>query len=266
MRKQNYFYVVSLMVFIGFVAIGCANIRHLFSGDNVQEEHMRNQSSQEAPQKSNLPKVLIMGDSIAFGYGLYVEKILEKEAIVTSHRENGRDTGTVLENLVEWVGDTEWDIIHFNWGLHDLCYRIPASSTYNRDRSDSVILKRDKIHGKLTTTLEQYEKNLDKIVSQLKKTRAKLIWATITVIPEKEAGRFAGDEKRYNDVAGKVMKKHGVAINDLYSLTKNFPSKLCRGVTDLHYHPAGYEEIAKQVAGSILKALKDGQNNSDCNK
>ena len=64
------------------------------------------------------------------------------------------------------MGKTRWDVIHFNWGLWDLCYRHPKSKVQGR---------RDKARGTLTTPLEQYEKNLDQLVVRLKKTKAKLM-------------------------------------------------------------------------------------------
>jgi hypothetical protein len=43
---------------------------------------------------------------------------------------------------------------------------------------------------------------------QIKKNGATLIWAQTTVVPENEAGRFAGYDRKYNEVATTVMKKH----------------------------------------------------------
>ena len=31
-----------------------------------------------------------------------------------------------LEGLDQWLGDGRWDVIHFNWGLHDLKYMGPT--------------------------------------------------------------------------------------------------------------------------------------------
>ena len=30
-----------------------------------------------------------------------------------------------MANLDKWLGDGNWDVIHFNWGLHDLKYMGP---------------------------------------------------------------------------------------------------------------------------------------------
>ena len=145
-----------------------------------------------AEEEADLPKVLIIGDSISIGYTPHVKQILKGTADVRHHKGNAQHTGTGLKQLDQWIGKTKWDVIHFNWGLWDLCYRHPKSKVQGH---------RDKVNGTLTTPLEQYGKNLDELVTRLKATDAKLIWANTTVVPEGEAGRKMGDDKRYNDVA-----------------------------------------------------------------
>ena len=148
--------------------------------------------------------------------------------------------------LDRWVGETQWDVIHFNWGLWDLCYRHPQSKSQGR---------RDRERGTLTTSLEQYEKNLDQLAARLKKTKAKLIWAHTSTVPEGEAGRKVGDDDKYNKAATRVMKKHGIVINDLNSLTDDFPPELFVKPDDVHYKAEGSKEIGQAVAKEISKAL-----------
>jgi lysophospholipase L1-like esterase len=197
---------------------------------------------------SKLPRVLIIGDSISIGYTPHVKKMLKGKADVVHHRGNAQHTGTGLKKLDQWIGKTQWDVIHFNWGLWDLCYRHPKSKVQG---------KRDKANGTITTDLKQYEKNLEALVVRLKKTNAKLVWAHTTVIPEKEAGRIVGDAKKYNDVATTIMKKHGIAINDLHTLTKGFPTDHFKKPGDVHYTATGYKKLAKQVADTILKTVAE---------
>ena len=204
-------------------------------------------SAEEKAPVAQLPNVLIIGDSISLGYTPHVIEMLKEEALVKHHKGNAQHTGTGLKMLDAWIGDTKWDVIHFNWGLWDLCYRHPESKVQGN---------RDKVKGTVTMSLEQYEKNLDELVVRLKKTGAKLIWAHTTVVPEEEAGRFVGDDKKYNDVAAKVMAKHGVAVDDLYTLTKSLPPEFFAGPGNVHYTEAGSKKIAEQVAREIRKALK----------
>ena len=122
--------------------------------------------------------------------------------------------------------------------------------------------RRDKLNGTLTTTLEQYEKNLDELVSRLKKTDAKLIWANTTVVPEKEAGRVRGDDVKYNEAAARIMNKHAITTNDLHSLTKTFPADQFDGPGNVHYTQQGYQKIGQQVAEHILTVLESEQKES----
>ena len=67
-----------------------------------------------------LPRVLLIGDSISIGYTLPVRELLKGKANLHRIPVNGGPTITGLEKLKGWIGDGKWDIIHFNWGLHDL--------------------------------------------------------------------------------------------------------------------------------------------------
>jgi lysophospholipase L1-like esterase len=204
------------------------------------------------PASGELPKVLLIGDSISIGYTPFVKRQLKDVAVVSRNPGNAAHTGTGLEKIDAWLGDTRWDLIHFNWGLHDLCYRNPDAKEQGN---------RDKVNGTITFPVEQYEKNLDQLVTRLKKTGATLLWATTTVVPEGEAGRIAGDEKKYNEAAARVMKKHGVAINDLHALSATFGPELFVKAGDVHYKPAGYQKLGTQVAASIRTALKSRKSN-----
>ncbi len=195
---------------------------------------------------ADLPKVLIIGDSISLGYTPHVKEMLKGKVDVRHHKGNAEHTGTGLKKLDDWIGDTDWDVIHFNWGLWDLCYRHPESKVQGR---------RDKVRGTLTTPLDQYGKNIEALVKRLEATHAKLIWASTTVIPDGEAGRRIGDDEKYNQVAGKVMKKHGIPTNDLHALTRSFGPELFVKPGDVHYTADGYKKLAEQVSEEILSAL-----------
>ncbi len=198
-----------------------------------------------------LPNVLILGDSISIGYTRAVRERLRGKANVFRPMngrvaENCRDTPTGLKRIDAWLAPQKWDVIHFNWGLWDLCYRNPEAKTQGN---------RDKVRGTLATPLPAYEANLEQLVTRLKKTGAKLIWASTTIVPENETGRFVGDDEKYNAAAARVMQRHGVAIDDLFTLTKGLGGKLSVAPDDVHYTPEGYDRLAVQVATLIEKSL-----------
>ena len=64
-----------------------------------------------------------------------------------------------------------------------------------------------------------------------------------------------GDETRYNAAAAEIMKKHGVAINDLHALTASFNAALFREPGDVHFVEEGSHMLAEQVAQAIRKKL-----------
>lgn len=192
------------------------------------------------------PKTLILGDSISIGYTKLVAEKLRGKTAVSRPKANCGSTVAGLDKLDAWMEGGPWKVIHFNWGLHDLCYRNPEAKTQGN---------RDKVNGKVSVPLDDYGKNLEKLVERLKKTGARLIFATTTVVPEGEAGRFTGDDVKYNAVAEGIMKRHGVAVNDLHALSKAFGSELFQGKGDVHYTPQGYEKLAEQVAAAIAREL-----------
>lgn len=187
---------------------------------------------------SEKKNVLIIGDSISIGYTPFVREALQEQANVVHNYRNARYTGYGLDSIHNWIGNTKWDVIHFNFGLHDLCYR-------------SEVALRDKVNGKLSTTLEEYGENLREIVEILQKTKAKLIFATTTMVPENEPGRFVEDVEKYNSVAREIMEDYDVEINDLYSLSLEVHPKYGKGDDDVHYHKEGYKMFAAQVADVI---------------
>ena len=215
----------------------------------------------QAPRAANweftpdpqLPSVLIIGDSISMGYTLPVRTLLQGKAnVFRPMRADGKapvncsSTNTGLKELRQWLGDTKWAVIHFNWGLHDLCYRNPQSKAPGN---------RDKEHGKIDVPLPQYQTNLEKLVAELRNTGARLIWASTTKVPEGEAGRVSGDEQRYNKAAREIVARHEIAINDLHALSVSLPPDLSAGPGNVHYTPEGYARMARQVAASIEQAL-----------
>jgi hypothetical protein len=198
-----------------------------------------------------LPNVLIIGDSISIGYTRLVRADLAGKANVYRPMRGGKaencgDTTIGLKRLDAWLGDRKWRVIHFNWGLWDLCYR---------NRKSKNPSGRDKVGGTLAVSPEAYEQNLEKLVTRLEATGAKLIWASTTFVPDGEEGRFVGDDAKYNVIAARVMKKHGIATDDLFALTKGFAGKYSVKAGNVHYTAEGSQRIAAQVAAAIEPAL-----------
>ncbi|MCC9642490.1 SGNH/GDSL hydrolase family protein [Rhodopirellula sp. JC740] len=202
----------------------------------------------------NLPNVLLIGDSISIGYTAYVRRDLIGKADVYRIPTNAKNSAYGLEHLNDWLEmkSLKWDVIHFNWGLWDLCYRHPESNVQGN---------RDKVNGTLTESLEGYRSNMKKIVARLKQTDATLIWCTTTPVPTGEAGRKLGDDVKYNLVAAEIMKANKVRMNDLHSHARlRLPETMVRK-GDVHFTEEGYihlgSKVAEEVSAAIAKRAAD---------
>jgi len=194
-----------------------------------------NPTMQPLQDVAGLPRVLLIGDSISIGYTLPTRKLLEGKANVHRIPANGGPTKNGIANLKKWLGDGKWDVIHFNWGIHDLKF-MPD--------------------GKRQVEAADYEANLRSLVATLKTTGAKLIWASTTPIPEGELNpqRKFGQVPEYNAIAAKVMTENGVPLNDLNAWMMPRFEELHKP-KDLHYTEAGSEHLARKVAGAITQVL-----------
>ena len=201
------------------------------------------QKKRAAKAKARLPRVLLIGDSISMGYTPPTQALLKGKVDVQRIPGNGGPTQRGLQQLDTWLGKTRWDVIHFNFGLHDLKYM---------NRAGGLV---DPKVGKQQVPIDKYEKNLVRLVKKLQVTGARLIWASTTPVPKGSAGRIHGDAKKYNAVAAKIMKAHDIEINDLYALV--VPKlKTYQRPANVHFKPAGDKAMAKQVANIILSALR----------
>jgi acyl-CoA thioesterase-1 len=187
-----------------------------------------------------LPRVLLIGDSISIGYTPAVRDLLKGKANVHRIPTNGGPTTNGVKNLDAWLGGDgragKWDVIHFNFGLHDL--KVMPD-------------------GRHQVPLESYQKNLASIVETLQQSGAKVIWATTTPVPEGTLNppRRFGDVASYNAAAARVMADHKVAVDDLNAaVTPHLED--ARKPHDVHYTPAGYKLLAAEVARSVGAALE----------
>jgi hypothetical protein len=173
-----------------------------------------------------LPRVLLIGDSVSRGYTQPTRKALEGKANVHRAPANCGPTASGLKNLEVWLGEGKWDVIHFNFGIHD--------------------------RG---TPAVDYVKRLEAIVVRLEKTGAKLIWASTTPIPDNPAQKQTAQSiVEKNALAAEVMKKHGIPTDDLFAAMtprlKEFQPPL-----DVHFTGAGYDFLGAKVGESVLSVL-----------
>ena len=180
-------------------------------------------------------RVLIIGDSISIqGYTKYAAESLRDEMLLHHHAGNAESTRNGLAKLDMWLAEADgnWDIIHFNWGLWDL-----------RSQGTNV-------------PLAEYTANMEKLVARLKKTKATLIFATTTPVPAKNGyKRRDSDVQAYNAAAIAIMKREGIAVDDLYHFIKPTLAKH-QGKNDVHFNQEGYKRMAESVVSSLRANAK----------
>lgn len=198
-----------------------------------------------------LPNVLIIGDSISIGYYPFVKELLEGNIFITrpfrddGSAENCAGTSNGVKHIDRWIGETKWDLIHFNFGLHDIKHVDPLTGKNSKNPADPH-----------QADPKQYKKNLEVMVGKLKITGAKLVFATTTPYPDEVGGplRDPGMPEKYNSVALKVMRKNDILVNDLYAFVLPRMKELQRP-NNVHFTEAGSRALAGQVASVIKNNL-----------
>lgn len=176
--------------------------------------------------KKNLPRVLLVGDSICQGYQGKVRSKLEGKANVTYWASSYCVTSPgYLRLLAFYLDEEKYDVIHFNNGLHSC-----------------------------ETPVADYEKSYLAALQLIRKKQpdAKIVWASSTPINAKDAR--AGKVSQLNAAARRAADSvDGIAENDLYSLA-NPLDRAAYWVDTHHYTDAGYELLASQVVDKVVAA------------
>jgi hypothetical protein len=183
--------------------------------------------------ETNLPRVLLIGDSITRDYYPGVEKHLAGNAYVARLATSRFISDPVLLQEIALVLDnTKFDIIHFNNGMHGWQH---SEKEYG-----------DAFPGFLAA-IKAHAPN------------AKLIWAnttTLKVSPSLPPGdqTQSCDERiaQRNAIALENIKPGGIDVDDLNSLVKGHPEYHSDNV---HFNEQGIALQATQVAAHIEKLL-----------
>lgn len=175
-----------------------------------------------------LPRVLLIGDSVSRGYTLAARAALAGKANVHRAPENCGPTANGLKKLDIWLGKGRWEVIHFNFGIHDRA--TPAAD---------------------------YEQRLNDIVTRLKATGAKVIWASTTPIPPdtKDGPSATQAIVDKNSIAAKVAAAQGIATDDLFTFITPHLAE-AQNPKDVHFNAKGYDLLGQQVSRSVLEVLK----------
>ena len=181
-----------------------------------------------------LPSVLIIGGSNSIKFTPEVASYLAEVAAVERVPDNARSTRYTREHIEEWLGSGHWQVIHLNWGMHDLT-RIDGENPQ--------------------VDIEEYAKNLRILFRRLSSAGDQLIWATtMFMFEERQPKRRLGDIHAYNLAANTVAAEHELETHDLHSFTADRPELY--GPDGLHFTDEGYRVLGAEVGRAIREALR----------
>ncbi len=174
-----------------------------------------------------LPRVLLIGDSVSRAYTQTVRQALAGKANVHCAPANCGPTATGLKKIDIWLGDGKWDLIHFNFGIHDR-----------------------------NTPVADYAARLEQLIERMKRTGATLVWANTTPLPDVPKKRFTADSIiERNAAAAEVMAGHKIDINDLFTAITPRLDELQRP-DDCHFTGPGNAFLGETVAAFLSSRLR----------
>lgn len=181
-------------------------------GDIIIAEEIRMQpiGNQAGNDDPDLPRYLFIGDSISGNYGKALRGALEDRFNLHHPPTNCGPSANGAKNIVNWLGAFDqpgrhWDVVSFNHGHWDS----------GNDKAS-------------------YQASLELVITELKKTGAKLIWVTTCPVPNgyetagalndrgKAPGRTAGVMEKYlNPWAAEVVERHPeISVCDQWQFVK----------------------------------------------
>jgi len=183
--------------------------------------------------ETNLPRVLLIGDSIARDYYPEVEKRLAGKVFVARLATSRFVSDPVLLKEIELVLNQEkFNVIHFNNGMHGW------------QHSEA-----------------EYQKAFPKLIATIRAQapRAKLIWATTTPLRDGKAVTYDTKAEYSNEriaarnvLAAEVVEAQRIPTVDLNAAVRGHPEFHSDNV---HFNGQGTQILAAQVSAAIEKLL-----------
>lgn len=193
-----------------------------------------------------MKKVLLLGDSIRMGYDEYVKELLKDKCEVYYDEDNGRFSSYTLWQANQFFKNHgKFDVVHWNNGYWDMNVEAPMT---------------DAMHP-----IEEYIHFLKRIIGEIRRNGAEIIFATTTPILCKGSAldntgvgiNISYDNDwviKYNVAAKKLMAEENITVNDLYELMlKGENYYKCEDL--LHLTQEGYRLCAEQAAKRIEEKL-----------
>lgn len=171
----------------------------------------------------DLPRVLLVGDSICSAYQEGVQKALEGEVNVSYWISSYCLTSPGYKRLLGfYLDEAKYDVIHFNNGLHSL---------ETETKAWAVAL------GEVLELIRQ------------KQPWAKIVWASSTPLRKPE---LTAKARELNAAASEVIRSiEGISVNDLFSLADSYDRN--EYWRDTYHHR---EPLVQREAECVVKAVR----------
>ena len=177
----------------------------------------------------DLPRVALIGDSITEGYYNFVKELLKDVAkvdyLATSY---SIASNTYIEFVKSFINDSDYEIVHFNYGLH--AYSV----------SDEI-----------------YSSRCEELLQFILKSSKAVVATTTTVLDEasdNENLEWKDKIINRNENIIKIANKLNLNIDDLNVISKRLDITK-RNTDGVHFVEEGYKELAESVVSSVKKVL-----------
>lgn len=213
--------------------------------DEIHVLPIGDQASHDDPKKR---RYLFIGDSISGNYDKGLRETLGGHFNLHHPPTNCGPSAKGVENIVDWLGAYDqpgrhWDVISFNHGHWDA----------NNDKAS-------------------YQANLEKIIIQLQRTNAKLVWVTTCPVPDgfetagdpgvngKAPGRVAGVMKNYlNPWALEIIRRYPeISICDQWQFVKDHQDGLYKNWwtgKNVHFGGETADALGKFLGEHVAKVM-----------
>lgn len=183
-----------------------------------------------------MSKIVLLGDSIRMNYTEAVTEELGGGFNVAAPQVNGCYAKHTLRCMLDWRDLLQGaEVIHFNNGLWDVAVYYPEDGCF--------------------TPLDEYLRDMQRILRELRKYGAKIIFATTTPVDDrhmqKTFTRSNADIDRYNSALLELIAGKVDAVNDLNALLKKDIHRYISGSDFVHLTDEGKAACGKAVADAV---------------
>lgn len=215
----------------------------------AKEIHLLPIGDQASLDDPKLPRYLFIGDSISGNYDKGLRETLKGQFNIHHPPTNCGPSSNGVKHISDWLGaytetGRHWDVISFNFG-----------------------------HWDAKSTKDDYQSHLEKVIAELKKTKAKLVWVTTCPVPRgfPVAGKLSSEgrapgrttqvmEKYLNPWALEVMKKHPeITICDQWQYVKDHGKTLYKEwwqSKDVHFSGKQAEALGLLLGEHVMKLFE----------